>query len=247
MLAADDQRKDALTLVNGLSKTFEKIRFFRSDKHWIIAWTRALPILVSSGQWTLVSWLVHLNNICMLYENSKEAGSDHLITWYEDCVRKHWSDRCARGDTVDLVVECGRTNRTIMDVCKSKLHHVLEAACLQQPQTHKQSTPSDIAAAAMAKQHAMWDAESKKQKNLANATKQTQEAFDKKVEALQQAKTNEGTGQSSKNWSNKTKSRGKGNSKGGQSSGKGKGKKNVKRKSSWNKVDLKSNKNQSRW
>ena len=99
----------------------------------------------------------------------------------------------------------------------------------------------------MAKQQAMWDAESKKQKNLANATKQRQEAFDKKVEALQKAKTNEGTGQSSKNWSNKTKSRGKGNSKGGQSSGKGKGKKKVKRKSSWNKVDLKSNKEQSQW
>ena len=106
MLATDDQRKDALTLVNGLSKNFEKIRFFRCDKHWIIAWTRALPILVSSGQWTLVAWLVHLNHICKLYENNKDAGNDHLITWYEDRIRKHWSDRCARGDMVDLVDEC---------------------------------------------------------------------------------------------------------------------------------------------
>ena len=45
----------------------------------------------------------------------------------------------------------------------------------------------------------------------------------------------------------KTHGKGKGKSKGGQSSGKGKSKKKVKRKSSWNKVDLKSNKDQSRW
>ena len=248
MLAADDQRKDALTLVNGLSKTFEKIRFFRRREHWIMAWRRAFPILITSGQWTFVSWLTHFNHICMLYELNKDAGNDHLITWYEDRVRKHWSDKCARGDMVDLVVECGRTRRTIMDMCKAKLHHVLAAAGLQQSQaSYQHSASSDIAASAMAKQQAMLDADSKRQKNLASASKQMQEYFDKKVDALQQARPSEAAGQFSKSWSNKTKGRGKGKSKGGQSSGKGKSKKKVKRKSSWNKVDLKSNKEQSQW
>ena len=54
--------------------------------------------------------------------------------------------------------------------------------------------------------------------------------------------------QFNKDWSsNKNKGRGKGKNKGGQSSGKGKSKKKVKRKSNWNKVDLKSNKEQSQW
>ena len=132
--------------------------------------------------------------------------------------------------------------------CKAKLHHVLAAAGLPHSQaSYQHSASSDIAASAMAKQQAMLDADSKRQQNLANASKQRQESYDKKVDALQQARPREAAGQFPKDWSNKNKGRGKGKSKGGQSSGKGKSKKKVKRKSSWNKVDLKSNKDQSQW
>ena len=121
---------------------------------------------------------------------------------------------------VDLVVECRRTHRTVMDMCKAKLHHVLAAAGLPHSQaSYQHSASPDIAASAMAKQQAMLDADNKMQLNLANASKQRMESFEKKVDALTQARP----AQSNKDWSsNKNKGRGKGKNKGGQPKGKGK-------------------------
>ena len=242
MLAADENRKDALSLVNGLSKTWDKMRFFRSREHWMMAWTRAMPIFLTSGQWTFTSWLTHFNHICMLYERNSEAGNDHLITWYEDQVRKYWSLQCARGIRIDLVEVCGMTNKVVMDNCKAKIHHLLAATGLPPSQARQHHT-TDVAANAMAKQQAMIDADTKRQLNLANATDQRLRSFETKVDALIQQRP----AQSNREWSSKKpKARGKGKSKGGQPKGKGK-KVKAKKKSSWNKVDLKANKDEKRW
>ena len=247
MLATDNLRKDSLSLVNGLSKTFEKLMFFCKREHWIIAWTRAQPILLATGQWTMASWIVHFDHICMLYELNKVAGNDYLITFYEDRVRKYFADKCARGDIVDLVSQCGKTHAKIMDMCKARLHTVLQAAGLQYtPASRQNFASSDVAASAVAKQQAMWDADSKKQKSQAGAVKQRQDSFDKKVEALQQSQPKDIAIKYTKSWNTSSKGRAKGRSKvdlkpyrgantGGQSPGKGKRKSKGKQYSNWNK------------
>ena len=135
ILATDNQKKDALTMFNGLNKAFEKTRFFRKREHWMLAWTRILPALLASRQWTLVAWMVHLDHICKLYELNKNRGNDYLVTLYEDRLRRHFHDRCARGEAIDLVAECGKTNENVMDTCKTKLQAVLQAAGLQDTST----------------------------------------------------------------------------------------------------------------
>ena len=115
----------------------------------MLAWARILPILLASGQWSLKAWMVHLDHICKLYELNKN-GSDYLITLYEDRLRKQFHDRCARGDTVDLVAECGVTNANVMDACKTKLYSVLQCAGLQHKAAHRHynemSDPADSGA-----------------------------------------------------------------------------------------------------
>ena len=134
------------------------------------------------------------------------------------------------------------TNKIVMDNCKAKIHHLLAATGLP-PSQAKQHHTTDVATSAMAKQQAMIDADTKRQLNLANATDQRLRSFETKVDALIQQRP----AQSNREWgSKKPKARGKGKSKGGQPKGKGK-KYKTKKKSSWNKVDLKSNKDQARW
>ena len=121
-LATGNQTKDALTMINGLNKSLDKMRFFRKKEHWILAWTRILPALLASHQWTLVAWMIHLDHICKLYELNKSIGSDYLITLYEDQLRKHFHDRCQRGERINLATECGILNVDVMDACKTRLH-----------------------------------------------------------------------------------------------------------------------------
>ena len=158
--------------------------------------------------------MIHFDHICMLYELNKEAGNDHLITFYEDRVRKHFAEKCARGDIVDLVTECGKTHTNIMDMCKARLHTVLQAAGLQYtPASRQNSASSDIAASAVAKQQAMWDAENRKQQNQSSAMKQREDSFAKKVQALQQSQPNYSAGKFIKSWNSNNRSQGKGKGK----------------------------------
>ena len=244
ILATDNQKKDALTMFNGFNKSFEKTLFFRKREHWMLAWTRILPALLASRQWTLVAWMVHLDHICKLYELNKNRGNDYLVTFYEDRLRRHFHDRCARGEAIDLVAECGKTNENVMDTCKTKLQAVLQAAGLQDTSAHRQhSVSSDPAASAVAKQQAMWDAENRRLQNQSNAMKQREESFDKKVQALQQSQPNYSAGKFVKSWNSNNRSQGK-----------GKGKQTSQRQSQWSneerpfsgqKLEFKSNRNSS--
>ena len=213
ILATDNQKKDALTMINGLSKSIDKTRFFRSRDHWMLAWARILPILLASGQWSLVAWVVHLDHICKLYELNKN-GSDYLITFYEDRLRKQFHDRCARGDTVDLVAECGVTNVNVMDACKTKLYSVLQSAGLQNKAAHRHyNEMSDPADSGAARQQTIWGAESKKLQLQFNAMKQREDSYASKVQALQHSQPNYSAGKFTKSWNSSNKSSGKGKGK----------------------------------
>ena len=186
-LATDPTKKDAMTWMNSINKTFNKTRFFRKKEHWLIIWRRVLPIILASGQWTLVAWMVHADHICRLYEyyKSSNKGSELLVTLYEDRIRHHWHRICELGQKVDLEVEAGKTHENIMDECRTRLEPTLLQCGLRengQPQAAPQ--PKDDPAAALLKQQAGMDFDRKRQANEMNAFKQRQAAHLRKVNAL---------------------------------------------------------------
>ena len=167
--------------------------------------------------------MIHMDHICKLYELNKNSGSDYLIKLYEDRIRKHLHDRCARGEVIILETECGMTNVNVMDACKTKLQSVLQSAGLQDRSAHRQNyESSDPAASGAAKQQAMWDAENKKLQLQSNAMKIREESYAKKVQALQQSQPSHSAGKFAKSWNPNNRTQGK-----------GKGKQNPKRQSQW--------------
>ena len=155
-----------------------------------------------------------MDHICKLYELNKNSGSDYLIKLYEDRLRKHLHDRCARGEVIIMETECGKTNVNVMDACKTRLQAVLQAAGLQDTSAHRQNyDSSDPAASAAAKQQAMWNAENKKLQLQSNAMKIREESYAKKVQSLQQSQPNYSAGKFTKSWNSSNKSRGKGKGK----------------------------------
>ena len=173
-LATDPTKKDVTSLMSSINKAFNKSRFFRKKEQWMVTWIRLLPALLASEQWTLVAWMVHTDHICRLYEYYKTSnkGSELLVTLYEDRIRHHWHSICELGRTVDLEVEAGKTNETIMDECRTKLESTLAQSGLRengQPQVTPQ--PKDDPAAALMKQQAGMDLDRKRQANEMNAFK----------------------------------------------------------------------------
>ena len=206
-LATGNQTKDALTMINGLNKSFDKMRFFRKKEHWILAWTRILPALLASHQWTLVAWMIHLDHICKLYELNKSIGSDYLITLYEDQLRKHFHDRCQRGERINLATECGTLNVDVMDACKTRLHSTLHAAGLSDRSAQRQYHEShDSAASGTAKHQAMWDADHKKTQLQSNAMLIREDSFAKKMQALQ-LQPHQAAGKFAESWNSSNRGR----------------------------------------
>ena len=191
-LATDSEKKDALTMMNGLNKAFEKTRFFMKKEHWMLAWTRVLPLLLASRQWTFVEWMVHYDQICKLFELNQGQGGDYLIVYYEDRLRKELSDRCAKGNRINLAEACRKTNEQLMETCKAKLQAVLSAAGVQDGPTQaagyrpkQDHSQPDPAASAIAKQQAVWDQKEKQNTRVLNALNQRNASFKRRVQTLQ--------------------------------------------------------------
>ena len=157
--------------------------------------------------------MIHLDHICKLYELNKSIGSDYLITLYEDQLRKHFHDRCQRGERINLATECGIFNVDVMDACKTRLHSTLHAAGLSDRSAQRQYHEShDSAASGTAKHQAMWDADHKKMQLQSNAMLIKEDSFAKKMQALQ-LQPHQAAGKFAESWNSSNRGRVKGKGK----------------------------------
>ena len=174
--------------MSNINKAFSKTRFFRSKDQWMVTWMRILPALLSSGQWSLVAWLVHADHICRVYQQYKSSkrGSELLVTLYEDRIRHHWHTFCELGQTVTVETEAGKLNETIMDECRTKLESTLSQSGLcENGHLHVvDPQPTFDPAAALMKQQAGMDLDKKRQAKVSNAFRQREAASMRKISAL---------------------------------------------------------------
>ena len=142
----------------------------------MITWVRLLPALLVSRQWTLAAWMVHMDNICYVYAYYKTSGkgSEFLVTLYEDRIRHHWSKQCESGTIVNLELEATKTNKEVMESCRTRLPGILEATGLtskDSPQSNHQARQDEQASAAL-KQEANLAQERRRLQASRNALKQ---------------------------------------------------------------------------
>ena len=221
-LNTDPTKKDVISLMSNINKAFSKTRFFRSKDQWMVTWMRILPALLSSGQWSLVAWLVHADHICRLYQQYKSSkrGSELLVTLYEDRIRYHWHTFCELGQTVILEIEAGKLNETVMDECRTKLESTLSQSGLRDSSHLHVVAPQPIydPAAALMKQQSGMDLEKKRQAKVTHAFNQREAASIRKIRALKTSTDHHprqypAKGNYGKGVKGKRKSRNKGNAK----------------------------------
>ena len=122
-----------MTFYSGMNKVFQKTRFLRRKEKWMAALNLGYLLAhLATGQMTPKTARIHFNCEFQFFEKCEisDKGSAHLIIFYEDRLRYHWTKRCEDGDRVNFEVEANIANKEIMESCKLMLEAVLQSTGL---------------------------------------------------------------------------------------------------------------------